>query len=182
MKIDKERWRWVVGWKGYYLVSSHGRVKSVERIIQIREGVYGRRKAKYLKPIKLKYGHLTVNLNKDGKMKHRYVHQLVMEAFVGPCPEGMEVRHFPDRNPANNQLDNLRYGTHQENMADRVIHGTVARGERGGRTKLTEAEVQQIRQLCTEKKQTQSEIGKMFGICSGQINLIHRRKTWRHLV
>ena len=181
MKIDKERWRWVVGWKGYYLVSSHGRVKSVERIIQIREGVYGRRKAKYLKPIKLKYGHLTVNLNKDGKMKHRYAHQLVMEAFVGPCPPGMEVRHFPDRDPTNNRLDNLQYGTRQENMEDRTIHGTDNRGERSGRAKLTEEKVRQIRQLCAEKKYLQTEIAKMFEVSVRTISNIHRRVNWEDL-
>lgn len=51
------------------------------------------------------------------------VHRLVLLAFIGPCPEGMEVCHN-DGNPGNNKLDNLRYGTHQENMKDRLLHNT----------------------------------------------------------
>ena len=49
------------------------------------------------------------------------VHRLVLEAFVGPMPEAMETRHL-DGNPANNCLDNLRYGTRAENEADKRLH------------------------------------------------------------
>ncbi|WP_248099523.1 HNH endonuclease signature motif containing protein [Corynebacterium kefirresidentii] len=51
------------------------------------------------------------------------VHRLVMAAFVGPCPDGMEVCHN-DGNPANNYVGNLRYDTHQANYADMFIHNT----------------------------------------------------------
>jgi hypothetical protein len=54
---------------------------------------------------------------------NQFVHRLVLAAFVGPCPEGMEVRHL-DGNPANTRLANLRYGTHSENELDKVRHGT----------------------------------------------------------
>ena len=62
-----------------------------------------------------KTGRLQVTL---GRKKFK-VHQVVMLAFVGPCPEGMEVLHYPDNDPANCRLENLRYGTHAENMADK---------------------------------------------------------------
>ena len=104
-----------------------------------------------------------------------------MEAFVGPCPPGMEVRHFPDRDPTNNRLDNLQYGTRQENMEDRTIHGTDNRGERSGRAKLTEEKVRQIRQLCAEKKYLQTEIAKMFEVSVRTISNIHRRVNWEDL-
>jgi hypothetical protein len=52
----------------------------------------------------------------------RYVHSLVAEAFIGPRPIGLEVRHL-DGDSTNNAVDNLRYGTHAENMQDRVKHG-----------------------------------------------------------
>jgi hypothetical protein len=57
--------------------------------------------------------------------RRRLVHRLVLEAFVGPCPEGMLTRHL-DGDPANNHLDNLRWGTPAENFADSVRHGTAA--------------------------------------------------------
>lgn len=52
------------------------------------------------------------------------VHRLVLEVFVGPCPEGMETRHL-DGDPHRNWWpENLAWGTHTENMQDRVRHGT----------------------------------------------------------
>lgn len=46
-----------------------------------------------------------------------------MLAFVGPCPDGMEVCHN-DGNPENNRVENLRYGTRSDNMRDKRKHGT----------------------------------------------------------
>lgn len=56
------------------------------------------------------------------------VHRLVLEAFVGPCPPGMECRHFPDRDPTNNRLDNLSWATRKQNMEDKASHGTNRKG------------------------------------------------------
>lgn len=62
-----------------------------------------------------------------GKVSCRYVHRLVLEAFVGPCPSGMECRHFPDSDTRNNSLENLSWGTHVQNIADKNVHGTARR-------------------------------------------------------
>lgn len=51
------------------------------------------------------------------------VHRLVLLAFVGTCPTGLEGCHG-DGDKANNALTNLRYGTHSENELDKVAHGT----------------------------------------------------------
>src|SRR5262245_38045005 len=53
--------------------------------------------------------------------------RLVLLAFVGPCPEGMECRHL-DGNPQNNHVDNLRWGTSAENTEDQRRHGTLIGG------------------------------------------------------
>ena len=74
------------------------------------------------------------------------VHSLVMLAFVGKCPADMEVRHL-DGNPANNQLSNLSYGTHTQNMIDKNLHGTHNKGERNGSSKLTEPDFFMIRMM-----------------------------------
>lgn len=52
------------------------------------------------------------------RYKFWYVHQLVMLAFVGPCPEGLEIDHI-DLDTGNNSVGNLRYVTHQENVKSR---------------------------------------------------------------
>ncbi|QWY84286.1 HNH endonuclease [Gordonia phage Jalammah] len=67
-------------------------------------------------------GHLKTSLRKNGDSRVSLIHRLVMGAFVGPCPEGMEVCH---RNGigTDNRLSNLRYGTRSENAIDQVCHG-----------------------------------------------------------
>lgn len=68
-------------------------------------------------------GYLRVNLSRpEGSYKTFRIHRLVLECFVGPCPEGMEARHFPDHDKSNNRLENLSWGTAKANAADRRTH------------------------------------------------------------
>lgn len=67
-------------------------------------------------------GYRSVNLTRDGKRCNRYVHDLVLLTFVGPRPVDefgpIQACHKNDR-PGDNRLENLRWGTVQENMSDR---------------------------------------------------------------
>jgi hypothetical protein len=67
-------------------------------------------------------GYLTVKVGG----KTRRVHEIILLAFVGPKPPGLECRHL-DGNPANCALSNLAWGTHLENEADKARHGTDQR-------------------------------------------------------
>lgn len=127
-----ERWLPVVGYDGYE-VSDLGQVKT----FKLRPGIKAQ--------MQTRSGHLTVGLvdPQSNKIVTRLVHQLVLEAFVGPCPPGMVTLHG-DGDPSNNGLGNLRYGTHQENSRDRESHGRTARGEKHGKAKLTDALAAQI--------------------------------------
>lgn len=118
-----EEWRPVVGYQGLYEVSNLGRVRSVDRTSHYKDGRTYLYRGRVLKLRKGRDGHLRINLCKDGKLKTKFVHRMVLEAFVGPCPEGMECLHI-DGNPANNCVDNLSWGTRGENMLDRVRHGS----------------------------------------------------------
>lgn len=119
-----ERWLPVVGYEGFYEVSNEGRVKSVARVIYRSDGVRQTYKDKLLKPSPAKSaGHMVVTLSKMDSGKTAYVHRLVLEAFVGPCPEGMESLHA-DGDPSNNHISNLSYNTHTVNMHDKRNHGT----------------------------------------------------------
>jgi hypothetical protein len=69
--------------------------------------------------IHLVKGYPCVNLDRNGKTYSRCVHRLVLSAFIGPRPEGMEARHWPDQTKTNCRLDNLRWDTHLENMKDK---------------------------------------------------------------
>jgi hypothetical protein len=67
-----------------------------------------------LKPGKTKDGYLKVELFKDGRSCTRYVHRLVVEAFIGEIPSGLEVNHIFGQK-ADNQLEHLEVVTHATN-------------------------------------------------------------------
>lgn len=116
-----ENWRPIDGTDGMYEVSDQGRVRSLDRTITTSSGVTKRRTGVVLVPFTGDaYGHQSVGLGSFGR---RYVHQLVLEAFAGPCPRGLECRHL-DGDAANNALSNLQWGTASENQRDRIAHGT----------------------------------------------------------
>lgn len=113
-----EQWRPIVGYEGHYEVSDHGRVRSIDRVVNTAVGPQ-RWKGKVLKPVLKPAGYPYVTLgNKD----RRYVHHLVLETFVGPRPEGNYGRHLDD-DPANNCVGNLAWGTPSENSYDKVANG-----------------------------------------------------------
>lgn len=103
-----ENWRPVRGYEGSYEVSDLGRVRSV-RVV--------------LKPMRVPKGHLQVALYKSADRTFYKVHCLVLSAFVGPRPEGMEGCHN-NGDPQDNRLSNLRWDTRSGNQRDSVEHGT----------------------------------------------------------
>ena len=118
-----EQWKPVNGYEGIYEVSSHGRVRSLDRTVNYSSGQVRRLKGKVRRTPLNQDGYPRVNLSHQGKDKTRYVHSLVAEAFIGACPEGMEVCHS-DGNKTNNHVANLRFGTSSDNELDKVRHGT----------------------------------------------------------
>ena len=108
----------------------------------------------------------------------RYVHRLVLEAFVGPCPDGMECCH-EDGDTQNNSVANLRWGTHHENMLDQDRHGTRVRGEKMHSAKLVEEQIHAIHAL--KKAGWDSvKIGRVFGVSDVQVWRILRGENWKH--
>ncbi len=68
----------------------------------------------------------------DGRRVWRKVHNLVLEAFVGPRPSPRHHgAHAPDRDKTNNRVSNLRWATPEENEADKARHGTKTGGQLG---------------------------------------------------
>jgi hypothetical protein len=118
-----EKWLPVTGWEGFYEVSDLGRIRSLERRVPMPFSNRPSRRvpAKIMKATSHK-GDQTVTLSRNGKNHYPKIHRLVLTAFVGPCPPGMECCHnngdFTD-----NRLENLRWGTPSSNLFDLVRHG-----------------------------------------------------------
>lgn len=115
--IDQECWRAVVGFEGLYEVSNLGSVRSLRRLASNGRTV----PARMIKLWNRYPGYKRAGLYRDGVQQFQYVHRLILEAFNGPCPEGMEACHN-DGNAANNTLSNLRWDTRRANADDRVLH------------------------------------------------------------
>lgn len=172
----EEIWKDAVGCFDYQ-VSNLGRVKSKARLVRCQDHMRPVAE-RILKNTKAKNGYAVVNL---GKGNTKYVHQLVLEAFVGPCPEGKVARHFPDRNRMNCRADNLQWGTEEENQADRNSHGTSNRGEQNGQAILTEAQVIEIRKLWATEQYMQKDLARMFGIVRVAVCNVVNRRNWKHV-
>ncbi len=119
-----EQWRDVVEYEGYYQVSDLGRVRSIDRVVLHGWGGPKRLKSRILQSTpRNQHGHLAVNLCKNGIDRTIYVHQLVAEAWIGPCPKGQRVRHGLN-GKLDNSVSNLCYGTPSEDGLDMRRDGT----------------------------------------------------------
>lgn len=119
-----------------------------------------------------RHGYLTVGL--EGRTKR--FHRLVLLAFEGPCPEGMEALH---RNGirTDNRLENLRWGTHLENQSQRREHGTNRPGTQNNNAKLIEEDIPLIRQRRASGA-TMEAIAAEFGVCRTSIARVLNGVGW----
>lgn len=102
--MQKEIWKDVDGYNGMYLISSHGRVKSLyfskERILKSRD---------------IANGYLQVALKSSDKINQILVHRLVGKAFVRNKQNKPVINH-KDGNKGNNYYKNLEWTTRSENI------------------------------------------------------------------
>ena len=127
-----------------------------------------------------RFGYPHVTLCRNGKGTSKFIHELVLTAFVGPRPQGMECCHYPDRDPTNNRLENLRWDTSKANEADKKKHGTTAIGARNGQAKLTDSLVAVIKERL-RNGEPQRRIARDTGVSQRTISGINRREIWTHV-
>jgi len=143
--------------------------------------VWSDKRRKWLNPqehTKLKY--LQICLCKNNKKHIKQVHRLVLETFVGPCPDGCVCRHL-DGDAQNNALENLCWGTCKENEQDKVKHGTRAKGESHGLSKLTDVKIKIIRYLKDVAHFSLSDIAWQFDVNKTTVSRICRKEAWSHV-
>ena len=179
--MTRERWLPVV-YKGVlypgYEVSDLGRVRSHWRNAG-QKSILQDTPVRILRQYPRHDGYMMVRLRRNGKHYSIKIHKMVLEAFVGPCPSGLEARHGPNGN-LDNSLVNLSYGTQLQNMADRVRDGTAPRGEKCGAAKLTE---EAVRSILTDLSMgiSLSIIANRHRVSKTTIYDIRAGRTWWHL-
>lgn len=149
-------------------------------------------------------GHLVIGFRVGRRTVDVLVHRVVATVFHGQAPTPRhEARHL-DGNPRNNHKDNLAWGTHIENMADMIRHGTqgsrlhpermprgerhgsrtkperVARGERNGLAKISADDVRAVRRVFLETGNI-SETARRVGVPRGAAKCVIHGKTWKHV-
>lgn len=167
---EYETWRCAVGYESGYLVSDAGRVWSLKSKKILKTTYAGR------------YPFVTLSqpgCNERG-FKPGYIHRMVLEAFVGPCPPGMQCRHL-DGNTRHFWLSNLCWGTPKSNCEDKVRHGTQARGEKVCGSKMTAADVLRMREMYETGAYSFTDLGRIFGVSNVAATNAVRRYTWTHI-
>lgn len=173
-----ETWKDIPEYEGSYQVSDLGRVKSLTREV-VRTTSVLTIPEKILKSPPGNHGYPVVNLCKNKKIKQRLVHTLVAEVFIGPCPEGQEVRHR-DGVRTHCALSNLIYGTRLQNVQDAQEHGTHIKGSKVGNSKLVEEDVKEIRRRLAAGEGV-TAIAKDYPVQYQQISAIRDGTRWAWL-
>lgn len=130
----------------------------------------------FLNPTVTEHGYYLCRLRDDsGKWRTRLVHRLVLLAFRGePSKEKPNCLHF-DGNKLNNNLENLRWGSQKDNMADMLRHiGRYAQST------LSDEQVRLIRASCKGKRDG-TRIAKLFNLDATRVNCILRRATYAYV-
>jgi hypothetical protein len=114
ISLPNEEWRDVIGYEGYYMVSSFGRILSLPRIINNHTG-YRVSKHRILSPRLNSGGYYQVAFCINKTLKQPHIHKLVAEAFI-PNPNNYPQVDHIDCNKRNNTVANLKWCTQSMNM------------------------------------------------------------------
>ena len=174
--VESENLRACPSYPGYYADEKGGVFSDKARNGRNKNG-----QLRQLKPVlNVCRGYWACSLRIGGVTKTVTVHHLVLDAFVGPRPHGMECRHL-DGNKENNRLENLRWGTRSENERDKIAHGTDHRGEKHHAANLTWQQVEQIRR--EYRRHTpgfmQKDLAKKLGVSRRTVEKVLNNRTWQ---
>lgn len=173
--MSDEIWKDVEGYEGLYQASSYGRVRALVK----RNNAYP--KDGILKGGLNSKGYFHYILtDASGGRKIFKAHRLIASVFLGECPEGMQVNHI-DANKLNNRIENLEYITQRENIHHSMRLGLHPKGIKQGHSKLTEAQVLEIRARYIPNVVSQSMLAKEYGVTKTLIRQIIKRRNWKHI-
>ncbi len=158
-----EIWKPIPTTRNEYEASSLGSIRKGDRLVRLSKHPRG-------------YVSVSVRMDQQ-KPTTRLAHRLVADAFIGPCPTGLQVNH-KDGDRKNNRPDNLEYVTQTENNLHAVARIGAYRGNQRKDSTMT-AEV--ARQIVTEHRAGMGykRIAKKFGITWGQARAVATQQSWK---
>lgn len=112
--MQDEIWKDIVGFEGYYKISTHGRIKSCERLVLSKMNSLRKISEKIYTPF-AHHGYLRKKLRIGKFYKTFFVHRLVGTAFCNGYKDGLQINH-KDGCKINNHYLNLEWTTGSENV------------------------------------------------------------------
>lgn len=171
-----EQWKDIDAYEGMYQVSSHGRVRSLDR--KDHRGRFW--KGRILKQVKIKSGYYQVTLLKIGKQKQIGVHRLVALAFV-PNENKPKIINHKDGNKTNNFASNLEWVTVSENTKHAYDMDLINKGEKHHKAKLQNEQVIEIKKRI-QQGECYASMAREFGVDRSVISAIKIGRIWTHIV
>ncbi len=171
-----EQWRDIEGYEGYYQVSNFGHVRSMTRVVPSRWGAGCTYHQRLLAPGGGRY--LKVTLRRFSIPEYASVHRLVAKAFVLNQADAPQVNH-KNGNPKDNRAENLEWCNASENAIHAIRLGlrNDVKGERHGRSKVTEKQAWEIKY----GTRTLKEYSEEFGITYSGAYQIRSGVKWKHI-
>ena len=138
-----------------------------------------------LKQANHRQGYKKVCVKTPTGIKNKLVHRLVLEAWVGPCPDGCVTNH-KNGNKIDNRLDNLEYCTQSENMAHAYGYGLSPKPptKKGSECRLSKLDEHQVIALRAENDRRPGYVKRLaekYNITPPTVSKILLRQTWRHI-
>lgn len=169
-------WEDISGYENLYAISKEGKVKSFPK------GDGNGKRERLLKFDIGKKNHKRVTLCKNGRTKRFLVHRLVANAFI-PNTKNKNIVHHIDHNPENNNINNLMWVTHTENMnygyKDGNLRSSVEKAGRANR-KLSMKDIEKIKQIKTTTRKSNKKIGEQFGVGRECIRRLIKGDTYNY--
>jgi hypothetical protein len=169
--LSQQEWRPVVGYEGLYEISNYGMLRRCDKLSRFYS------KGRTRKWSVGETGYMRTALCENGKVRYVSAHQTVAAAFLGPCPEGMQVDH-KDGNKFNNKPENLQYASPKDNTRRHIASNLTTIGRAHRHSKLTIDDVTEIRRLSSEGV-SRAEIGRKYNVLSGYISAIVLGNKWK---
>ncbi len=156
----QEIWKDIKGFEGYYQISNTGKVKSLARMRKSKNGSLSPLPERLLKLKTNKAGYKCVHLRCMEYQCWPNVHRLVAEAFISNPENKPTVNHI-DANKENNNVDNLEWSTHSEQMVHAVNNDLL---EVRGAPKYSKEFKKQILDYYNCNNISITALSKVFGI------------------
>lgn len=173
--MNDEIWKSVVGYEGRYEVSNYGRIRTLVNS-------KGKLANPAIRELEEHNGYLRVMISKPLAgakriQQTKFVHCLVLEAFVGPRPKGKQCAHL-NGDRKDNRLENLKWVSKTENERHKIIHGTDNSGFRHPQSVLTTEIADRIVALRDSTDLPNYKIAEIVGVNQATVNNLLGRRAY----